>query len=289
PKPVTTAPIDELTRSSKNGFTPLPGTAIEGKQVAQYLQVPVYTEAQAVKSLLSSCKSPRLVHIATHGYFLKVEQPKLEDFARLSSNLHRAAIENPLTRSGLAFAGANAGILGKNLHPEAEDGLMTAQGVSGLDFTGTQLVVLSACETGLGNVQTGESVGGLRRSLILAGAEAVVMSLWSVPDVPTAILMERFYHYLLSEKKGRTIALETAQADLRYLTVGQMRDRWLTDGAIAQVQQYSEDSTRHLDDLRPKPDDYQPYSHPYYWSAFVCAGDASPMAAQEMVGDLCTP
>lgn len=57
-----------------------------------------------------------------------------------------------------------------------------------------------------------------------------------------------------------------------------MRDRWLTEGAIAQVQQDSTDSARHLHDLRPKPDDYQPYSHPFYWSAFVCAGDASPMA-----------
>ena len=95
------------------------------------------------------------------------------------------SLENPLLRSGLVLAGGNTWLRHGNPPPEAEDGLLTAADVTGMDLTGTELVVLSACNTGLGEVRTGDGVFGLRRAFTLAGAKTLIMSLWSVPDEPT--------------------------------------------------------------------------------------------------------
>src|SRR5207237_6713968 len=94
-------------------------------------------------------------------------------------------------------AGANTWLGGGTPREEAEDGLLTAEDVSGLDLLATELVVLSACETGLGEVRTGEGVFGLQCAFTLAGARTLVTSLWSVPDEPTRELMEGFYRRLL--------------------------------------------------------------------------------------------
>jgi CHAT domain-containing protein len=114
----------------------------------------------------------------------------------------------------LALAGAQTFLDGGQPPPEAEDGLLTAEDVSGLDLLATELVVLSACETGLGEVRTGEGVFGLQRAFILAGAKTLVMSLWSVPDEPTRELMEDFYQRVLSGRP-RAAALREAQLALR--------------------------------------------------------------------------
>jgi CHAT domain-containing protein len=106
-------------------------------------------------------------------------------------------VESALLRSGLALAGANTWLVGSTPPLGAGDGLLTAEEVTGVDLLGTELVVLSACETGLGDVRAGEGVFGLRRTFQLAGAAAVVMSLWKVADDPTRDLMEAFYRHLL--------------------------------------------------------------------------------------------
>jgi CHAT domain-containing protein len=191
--------------------------------------------------------------------------------------LHSAAQQNPLARSGLAFAGANTVLDGGNLPPEAEDGLLTAQGASGINLAATALVVASACQTALGDVQVGEGVLGLRRAFVLAGVQTLVMSLWSVPDVATAILMERFYHNLLTEKMGRAKALEQAQFYVRDLTIAQMRPQWLTPEAITRITDRNLDIGNQLRELSQKPENYHPYAHPRYWGAFICQGDASPL------------
>ena len=119
-----------------------------------------------------------------------------------------------MLRSGLALAGANTWLKAGNAPEEAEDGLLTAEDVTGLDLLATELVVLSACETGLGQVHVGEGVFGLRRAFVLAGAKTLVMSLWKVPDEPTRELMEDFYGRLLAGQ-GRAEALREAQLAMK--------------------------------------------------------------------------
>jgi CHAT domain-containing protein len=147
----------------------------------------------------------------------------------------RVNLENPLLRSGIALAGANqAGSSG-----QGSDGILTADEVLGLRLWGTELVVLSACETGLGEVKTGEGVFGLRRAFAQAGARSMVMSMWSVPDRETQELMVEFYKNILSGKLDRCQALR--QAALAQKKVVQQR--------------YGQDN-------------------PFFWGAFVFLGQA---------------
>jgi len=123
-------------------------------------------------------------------------------------------LENSLLRSGLALAGVNTWLKGQSPPSDAEDGLLTAEDVTGMDLLDTELVVLSACETGLGEVRTGEGVFGLRRSFVLAGADTLVMSLWKVADQQTRELMEEFYSRILAGEP-RAQALKNAQMSIR--------------------------------------------------------------------------
>jgi CHAT domain-containing protein/Tfp pilus assembly protein PilF len=220
-------------------FQPLPGTAQEGERLQKLLRLPksaVLTGARANEGALKGVSGPRLLHIATHGFFL-ADQPQE------APNSSRAWVdpqaegglrplltnrENPLLRSGLALAGANV------LESGSEDGVLTALEVSGLDLWGTQLVVLSACETGIGDVANGEGVYGLRRALVLAGSRAQVMSLWSVDDAATRDLMVGLYRRLL-KKEGLSESLRGVQREM-----------------LAAKKQ----------------------KHPYYWAAFIPSGES---------------
>jgi hypothetical protein len=136
----------------------------------------VLTGARAAESALKQAAAPRLVHIATHGFFLEADiptQPPETDRRGINLNVR---IENPLLRSGLALAGANLRT------DKGDDGILTAMEATGLNLWGTKLVTLSACDTGVGEVKNGEGVSGLRRAFVLAGAETLVMSLWPVSD-----------------------------------------------------------------------------------------------------------
>jgi len=117
-------------------------------------------------------------------------------------------LENPLIRSGIALAGANHAL--KSQDPEKSDGIVTAEKILGLKLRGTDMVVLSACETGLGEVKTGEGVFGLRRAFSQAGAKSLVMSMWSVPDRETKELMVEFYKNIQSGNMNRCQALRKA-------------------------------------------------------------------------------
>ena len=141
-------------------------------------------------------------------------------------------MENPLLRSGLALAGFNIRSSGP------DDGVLTALEVANLNLDGTQLVVLSACETGVGDIANGEGVYGLRRSFALAGAETQLMSLWQVSDDGTSDLMARYYDKL-TNGMGRSEALRETQLEM----------------------------------IHGEGD----YSHPYYWAAFILSGDWRPL------------
>lgn len=245
--PIYTIP-DSADPSILN-FAPLPGTAEEARAIQAIIPaIKSHLKGQANEVALKSVQAPTILHIATHGFFLdsapggegsrglKRKQPpgdpeqanKTSGAGRLSFRLE----ENPLIRSGLAFSGANQLTGGRD-----EDGVLTALEASRLNLQGTRLIVLSACETGVGEVMNGEGVFGLRRAFQLAGAKSQVLSLWKVDDRATAQLMADFYKQL-SKGTGKSTALHNAAT------------------AIA-------------NDTK--------YAHPNYWAAFILSGHAGPL------------
>jgi CHAT domain-containing protein/tetratricopeptide (TPR) repeat protein len=208
-------------------FDPLSGTAAEAQLLKQIIpDARVLTGRQATETALKQVKGPRILHIATHGFFL---QDLDVDATGAGATRRRPQLgENPMLRSGLAFAGANV------LRSGDDDGVLTAFEAAALDLNGTKLVILSACETGVGEVKNGEGVFGLRRAFAVAGAEALVMSLWPVADQATKELMVN-YHQRLAKGEGRTEALRQTQLEL-------LRD--------------------------PRR------SHPFYWASFIASGQS---------------
>ncbi len=146
-----------------------------------------YKRSTATEENLKKSDNPKLIHIATHGFFLSdVDLSDSED-SELASN--------PLFRSGVLLAGAG---VDRDASQSLEDGVLTAYEAMNLNLDQTELVVLSACETGLGEVRNGEGVYGLQRSFLVAGANTVLMSLWQVDDVATQELMNAFYAFWLA-------------------------------------------------------------------------------------------
>jgi CHAT domain-containing protein/tetratricopeptide (TPR) repeat protein len=191
----------------------LPGTAQEAAALAKVLDRVTRLEgARATEQALKQLRGPRILHIATHGFFLPSEEPPPVE-RRGPAAVGVVALpsidtgaENPLLRSGLALAGAN------QLASGDEDGVLTALEAAGLDLAGTALVVLSACETGVGKATDGDGVHGLRRALVIAGARGLVMSLWQVDDRATRDLMTGFYRRL--DSQGASAALRAVQLEL---------------------------------------------------------------------------
>jgi CHAT domain-containing protein len=214
----------------------LPGTGQEADEIGRRMRgLTIYRGAEATEGALKALHGPKLLHLATHGFFLPDKTPAAQPAASgglpamtgSAGELH----DNPLLRSGLALAGANHRSSGD------DDGILTAMEASGLDLWGTKLVVLSACETGVGKATNGEGVYGLRRALVIAGATGLVMTLWQVDDVATKNLMASYYARLAAGKP-----LSSA-----------LRDTQL--------------------EIQANPN----YAHPYYWASFLPAGDNSPI------------
>jgi CHAT domain-containing protein len=242
--PVALAPPGRCSRAAQRApsVNRLPGTRREGERIAALLNVPPMLDA-VLDRPLKAIHSPRIVHLATHGFFLE-DQPfepgtGWRDLGAvgIGDRLTSSRGENPLLRSGVLLAGFNTWRNGGEPPAEAEDGMLTAEDVTGMDLLDTELVVLSACETGLGQVHVGEGVFGLRRAFAVAGARTLVMSLWKVPDAQTEELMVDFYQRIL-RGEGRAEALRQAQQAVRL---------------------------QHPD--------------PFYWGAFICQGDPGPLRA----------
>ena len=162
---------------------------------------------------LSGKKTP-IIHLATHGFFFKNEEAKVKPFFRMMSmDQERPRPDNSLRRSGLAFAGAQKAWDGEEIPKGIDDGVMLAQEIASMDLAGTDLVVLSACETGLGEINR-EGVFGLQRAFKKSGVQTLVMSLWKVHDEATALFMRTFYDNLLSGKSKRD-SFAAAQMALR--------------------------------------------------------------------------
>ncbi|WP_430412329.1 CHAT domain-containing protein [Kordia sp.] len=173
----------------------LEGTDKEVKAIKALLpKSKVLTQKKATEKAFKnlSGNSPSVLHIATHGYFFPNLERKKEDF-RLGNEKTYIHSENPLLRSGLILANANyAWKHGSNPYEE-EDGILTALEISNLNLRNTDIVILSACETGLGDIPSSEGVYGLQRAFKMAGVETIIMTLWEVPDTETAEFMNLFY------------------------------------------------------------------------------------------------
>jgi CHAT domain-containing protein/Flp pilus assembly protein TadD len=194
-------------------FAPLDGTTQEARGIKTlFTDATLLTGEGATEAALKTVVAPDILHIATHGFFLQDTRttPAADALAanRSGNGESSAQIENPLLRSGLALAGANSRNGGGS-----DDGILTALEASGLNLWGTKLVVLSACDTGLGEVRNGEGVYGLRRAFVLAGTESLVMSLWPVSDYSTRRLMTDYYKNLKGGL-GRGAALRRVQLDM---------------------------------------------------------------------------
>jgi CHAT domain-containing protein/tetratricopeptide (TPR) repeat protein len=241
-------------------FRPLNGATAEAADLpAYFVQAQTLTGDKATKAALAATVGPAVIHVATHGFYARdaaaTPTSSNKSTGSASSTSTSAAISTPLDfqrgiyvdgdafsslppppsedptdaldRAGLALAGANV----------RPDGIVSARELASYDWWGTKLVVLSACETGVGAVPSGEGVYGMRRALVLAGAESQVVSLWNVSDSATRELMRAFYGEL-ARGTGRAEALRRAKLQL----------------------------------LR------QPnFAHPYYWAAFIPAGDWTPL------------
>jgi CHAT domain-containing protein/Tfp pilus assembly protein PilF len=229
--------LNEDSIFTKFAFKPLKETELEAKAIkALFPEAKLFLHKNASSESLEQVNSPKVLHIATHGFFLadqnistenrslsrKVEILGSEDFIDPKKN----NLKDPLLRSGLALAGAN-------IKSSEEVGIFTALKATSLNLWGTKLVVLSACDTGLGEVRGNEGIYGLRRALILAGSETQLISLWSVSDKATRDLMIGYYKEL-RKGEGRADSLRNIQLEM----------------------------------LKSKI-----YKHPFYWAGFISSGE----------------
>jgi CHAT domain-containing protein/Tfp pilus assembly protein PilF len=215
-------------------FASLVGTSDEARAIKLlFPETRLLIGESATESALKRLDAPVILHIATHGFFLRdadESRPGSKRGAAVAGTRAinaRVKVENPLLRSGLALAGANSST------GSADDGILTALEASNLNLWGTRLVTLSACDTGVGEVRNGEGIYGLRRAFVLAGTETLVMSLWPVSDYVTRELMTAYYRGL-KQHQGRGEALRQVK-----LSMLRRKDR----------------------------------QHPFYWASFIQSGE----------------
>ncbi len=208
------------TRGNENGvWINLPGTAEEIKKIGQlFEQNKISTQSFMQQSASEdnfknlTGKAPSIIHIATHGFFLP-ELGKKKNQGPGQGNTYSLSAD-PLLRSGLVLAGGNYAWSGKIPVDGVEDGIATAYEISQLNLSSTELLVLSACETALGDIKGSEGVFGLQRGFKMAGVKKMIVSLWQVPDKETAELMTAFYTYWMNGKNINE-SFYQAQADMR--------------------------------------------------------------------------
>lgn len=233
-------------------FSPLPGTEKEVLAISSILgktNTEIFLRKQALEEVIFSKQSPGILHLATHGFFINkgesLESGKSNNnlFYMLSSDAMYAKQTHdevnyisPLLRSGIALAGANISYSDSSIMKGS--GILTAYKILNLNLIGANLVVLSACESGLGEVKSGEGIFGMRRAFSQAGAKSMVTSMWAVPDAETKDLMVSFYKNIQEKKMNRAQALRSAAIDV------------LTSVSI----KYG-------------------HSNPYFWGAFTFTGE----------------
>ena len=230
----------------KTVWSPLPATKVEVENIdavcqkhniASNIYATTVGNEESFKAL-SGKKTP-ILHLATHGFFYKNEEAKKRSFFEqfdMTGQQSGGKVDNSLKRSGLILAGAQRAWNGEEIPANVEDGILLAEEISTMDLSGTDIVVLSACETGLGEI-TSDGVFGLQRAFKKAGVKTLIMSLWKVDDEATSLFMQSFYKAWLSGKSKHD-AFAFAQKTVR---------------------EYS--------------DDTKSFKNPKYWAAFILLDD----------------
>lgn len=206
------------------GVKDLPGTKIEIEAIAKDFEATNSSQCIIITDVAGTEESFRalanksidIIHLATHGFYWTEEETEERSYVNFISNnknKNQSFEDKALLRSGLLFSGANIGLRGEPLPDDVEDGVLTAQELSNMNLGNVDMVVMSACQSGLGET-TGEGVFGLQRGFKLAGANTLLMSLWKVDDGATCLLMTEFYRHYLSGKSKRE-SLHLAQQTLR--------------------------------------------------------------------------
>ncbi|TAE10440.1 MAG: CHAT domain-containing protein, partial [Bacteroidetes bacterium] len=222
--------LNELKKDTTQRFfaggdiAELPGTATEVHNIANIFGankqiMEKFLGDDANEGKLKAQRNPAILHIATHGFFVSektIQQAKEESATQRSvfASFNERDLENPLRRAGILLAHCKEAFKSKDKVSLPEDGILTAEEAQNLNLDKTDLVVLSACETGLGEVKNGEGVYGLQRAFQTAGAKSVLMSLWTVSDQATQELMTAFYEQWFKLKDKRK-AFREAQLALK--------------------------------------------------------------------------
>ena len=255
----------------RNGVVYLPATKeealdIETKLSKSTVQTSLFTGPKGTETSIKSFsgKDIEMMHIATHGFYWTEEESNRMGELRFIRNAANSDMEDKaLTRSGLLFSGANNALSGKKIPQGIDDGILTAKEISQMDLRKLDLVVLSACQTGLGEI-SGDGVFGLQRGFKKAGANTLMMSLWKVDDKATKLLMSRFYSNLVAGK-SKIESLRDAQKYVReYETEVEVRPHnkpAISAHAKVQVQQ-SNTQQKIIKKVHP-------YKDPKYWAAFI--------------------
>jgi CHAT domain-containing protein len=273
-----------FSKLSDTSFPPAKSTGYLAQAVAESLGVKPYLQKDAITTHLTNAKSPKILLVATHGFWLKQHlatqlkeeitqnrpdnPPVNSQYSSINRKELSTQVENPMMRSGLAFAGAKNWKSGEKLPENAGKGIVFAQDITGIDLWGTELALLIACQSGLGDVEAGEGVFGLRRAFFIAGAKTLIMSLWSVPERASILLMNRLFENL-KKGLGRGEALQEAQTYIRTITIRKLQQSELGVDVLNELFPNNILSPEVIE----SQGDLQPLKHPYYWGAWVCQGD----------------
>lgn len=218
------------------------------------------------KEAFMNLQASRILHISTHGFFFESNKQKIDKLLYTQSfEEYFAQLDDPYERCGLVARKANIIMYNINLKSKV---LITGNDIMNKDLRGTELVVLSACNSGLGDVKNGDGVYGLQRAFFLAGAKTLVMSLWSVDDLATCILMNKMYDGIINGERVDK-SLKIAKEYIKHATLGDLiKDGWREELKATNL-------------LEIHMETYKPYESTYYWAAFICMGDGGAISGMK--------
>jgi tetratricopeptide (TPR) repeat protein len=242
----------DLAQSSTLGtkFAPLPTTCQLANSLATRLEINPYLDRAATETLFhNQPRSPQYLIVATHGF---------------ADPQHLSTETDPMQRCGIALAGANGWLQQQPLPPEVGKGVLLAHDLAQLNLWGTEIVVLVACSTALGETKSGQGIFGLRRALALAGARHAIVSLWDVPTRASMLLMNYFFDGYLAGV-APSLALHQAQNRICHSTIQELSQSPLGQEILEELHAIGK-----IDNRTPR--DRQPLRSPYFWGAWICQG-----------------